>query len=30
MEGAVFWTIVMIAGAMFCVASAVHYITSVM
>ena len=30
MEGAVFWTIVTIAGAMFCVASAVHYVTSLM
>jgi hypothetical protein len=30
MEGAVFWTIVMIAGAMFCIASGVSYITSLM
>ena len=28
MEGAVFWTIVMIAGAMFGIASAINYITS--
>lgn len=30
MEGAVFWMIVMIAGAMFGIASAVNFITSLM